>query len=173
MSAESGRSPSAPGERVFFDAVLRPHRSLSRLGFVILMVSVAAGGGIIGVAFLLAGAWPVAGFCGLEILLFYVFFRLNYRDGRAYETVRLTDRALTVRRVAPDGRTETWRVPPFWLRVTMDDPPEQFSQITLATHGRSLRIGAFLTPQERLDLARAIRAALDQYRHAPHPGAPA
>ncbi len=174
MSAvESGRSPSAPGERVFFDAVLRPYRSLSRLGFAIMMVSAAAGGGIIGVTFLLAGAWPVTGFCGLEILLFYGFFRLNYRDGRAYETVRLTDRALTVRRVAPNGRAETWRVPPFWLRVSMDDSPAHHSQIILNTHGRSLRIGAFLTPHERLDLARALRAALTEYRQAPHPGAPA
>ncbi len=172
-AAESGRSAPAPGERVFFDAVLRPYRSLSRLGFAILMVGVAVGGGVIGVTFLLAGAWPVTGFCGLEILLFYGFFRLNYRDGRAYETVRLTDRALTVRRVAPNGRAETWRVPPFWLRVSMDDPPAHHSQITLATHGRSLRIGAFLTPHERLDLARAIRAALAKYRQAPHPGAPA
>ena len=172
-AADSGRSPSVPGERVFFDAVLRPHRSLSRLGFAVLMTGVAAGGGVIGVAFFLAGAWPVTGFCGLEILLFYVFFRLNYRDGRAYETVRLTDRALTVRQVAPNGRAETWRVPPFWLRVSMDDPPAHHSQITLAPHGRSLRIGAFLAPHERLDLARAIRAALDQYRQAPHPCGPA
>jgi uncharacterized membrane protein len=163
------RSPSARGERVFLDAVLRPYRSLSRPGFAIMMVCVAGGGGLIGVTFLLAGAWPVTGFCGLEILLIYVFFRLNYRDGRAYETVRLTDRALTVRRVAPNGRAETWRLPPFWLRVSMDDPPGQFSQISLATHGRSLRIGAFLTPHERLDLARAIRAALNEYRQAPHP----
>ncbi len=172
MSAvESGRSPPAPGERVFFDAVLRPYRSLSRLGFAIMMGCVAAGGTLIGVTFLLAGAWPVTGFCGLEILFLYVFFRLNYRDGRAYETVRLTDAAMTVRRVAPNGRAETWRVPPFWLRVSMDDPPAHHSQITLASHGRSLRIGGFLTPQERLDLAHALRAALAEYRQAP--GAPA
>ncbi len=169
-AAESGRSAPARGERVFFDAVLRPYRSLSRLGFAVMMASVAAAGSLIGVGFLLAGAWPVTGFCGLEILLFYVFFRLNYRDGRAYETVRLTDAALTMRRVAPNGRAETWRVPPFWLRVSMDDPPAHHSRITLASHGRSLRIGAFLTPRERLDLARALRAALAEYRQA---GAPA
>ncbi len=172
-AAESGRSAPAPGEPVFFDAVLRPYRSLSRLGFAVMMVCVTAAGALIGVAFLLAGAWPVTGFCGLEILLLYVFFRLNYRDGRAYETVRVTDRALTVRRVAPNGRAETWRVPPFWLRVSMDDPPAHNSQITLSTHGRTLIIGAFLTPHERLDLARAIDAALAECRQAPHPCGPA
>jgi len=172
-AAAPDRSPPAPGERVFFDAVLRPYRSLSRLGFAVMMGCVAGGGVAVGVAFLMAGAWPVTGFCGLEILLLYVFFRLNYRDGRAYETVRLTDDALTVRRVAPSGRAETWRFQPFWLRVSIDEPPAHHSQITLASHGRTLAIGAFLTPHERLELARAIRAALAEYRHAPHPCAPA
>ncbi len=40
----------------------------------------------------------------------------------------------------------------------MDDPPRRDSWLTLASHGLSLRIGTFLTPEERLDLARALRA---------------
>ena len=42
----------------------------------------------------------------------------------------------------------------------MDDPPEHESQLTLASHGRRLVVGAFLTPEERLELARALGAAL-------------
>ena len=61
-AAESGRSPPARGERVYFDAVLLPFRSLSRPGFALLMVSVAAAGGVIVLTFLLAGASPVTGF---------------------------------------------------------------------------------------------------------------
>ena len=32
--------------------------------------------------FLLAGAWPVFGFFGLDVLLVYWAFRLNYRRAR-------------------------------------------------------------------------------------------
>jgi uncharacterized membrane protein len=46
----------------------------------------------------------------------------------------------------------------------MDDPPRRDSWLTLASHGLSLRIGSFLTPAERLELAQALRAALSQYR---------
>jgi uncharacterized membrane protein len=53
----------------------------------------------------------------------------------------------------------------------MDDPPEHDSQLTLRSHGRGLVIGAFLAPEERLDLANALRDALSQLRRGT--GAPA
>src|SRR5215470_12384369 len=79
---------SEPGP-VEFDAILRPHRSLGPTGFLILMSLVATVGFAAGVTFLLIGAWPVFGFCGLEVVLLYVCFRLNYRGGRCFERIRL------------------------------------------------------------------------------------
>ena len=37
----------------------------------------------------------------------------------------------------------------------------------LSSHGRTLVVGAFLSPEERLELARALRAALAAHRQAP------
>lgn len=150
-----------------FDAVLRPHRSLSPAGFAVLMSAVATVGFGAGIAFLAMGAWPVFGFCGLEVVLIYVCFRLNYRSGRMFERVRLTDGALTVERHNPRGEPLGWSFQPYWLRVTMDDPPEHDSPLTLRSHGRSLVIGSFLTPEERLDFARALNRALARQRMAP------
>jgi uncharacterized membrane protein len=42
----------------------------------------------------------------------------------------------------------------------MDDPPEHESQVTLTSHGRSLTVGSFLSPEERLDFAKALNDAL-------------
>ena len=150
--------PAAPP--VLFDAVLRPHRSLSPAGFAVLMGAVAAVGFGTGVAFLMAGAWPVFGFCGLEVLLIYVCFRLNYRSAGLFERVRLTGAALTVERRDWRGRARLWTFQPYWLRVAMDDPPRHDSRLTLSSHGRSLVIGSFLAPEERAELARALRHAL-------------
>src|SRR3546814_4716753 len=120
------------------------------------------------------GAWPVTGFCGLEILLLYIAFRLNYRSGRAYETVRLTQTDLEIRRFGPRGdEVAHWTFAPTWLRVSMDDPPHHESRLTLSSHGRSLAIGGFLTPQERLEVVQALRQALHAWRTAPPLGAPA
>ncbi len=147
-------------EPVLFDATLHPHRSLGPAGFAVLMGLVAAVGFGTGVVFLVAGAWPVFGFCGLEVLLIYVCFRLNYRSAGLFERVRLTGAALTVERRDWRGRARLWTFQPYWLRVAMDDPPLHDSRLTLSSHGRSLAIGSFLAPEERAELARALRHAL-------------
>jgi uncharacterized membrane protein len=154
-------------DAALFDAILQAHRSLSPLGFVVLMAFVCLVSFTAGIAFLIAGAWPVFGFFGLDVLLIYIAFRLSYRSGRLYETVRLTRDSLTVQRVFPSGEVKSWTFQPYWLRVEMDDPPRPDSRLRLTTHGRSLVIGSFLTPTERLEVAEALKAALATQRARP------
>ena len=54
-----------------FSALLTPHRSLNRTGFLVLMVFLSAVSFAAGLAFLLMGAWPVLGFFGLDALAIY------------------------------------------------------------------------------------------------------
>ena len=143
-----------------FDAVLEPHRSLSPYGFLILMVLIGLVGFGAGTAFMLIGAWPVVGFLGLDVLLIYLAFKVNYRSGRMHESVRLTEDTLTVIRVNARGRIQRWQFQPYWLRVNIDNPPRHDSQLTLSSHGRSLIVGSFLTPSERLAFAQALKEAL-------------
>lgn len=154
-------------DEVLFDVVLTPHRSLPARGFLLLMLAVCGISFAAGLAFFLVGAWPVVGFLGLDVLLIYLAFKLSYRAARAYESLRLTREDLTVRRVDPRGRERRWQFQPTWLQVEIDDPPRHESRLELRSHGRCLAIGGFLTPDERLDLARALRAALEQARGAP------
>jgi uncharacterized membrane protein len=152
--------------KIFFDAVLHPHRSLSRRGFVIFMAVFSAISLTVGGFFWWQGAWPIFGFFGLDILLVYWAFRRNYGSAKMYETVRLTDRELVVHRVGLKGDDQSWTFQPYWLRVSMDDPPEHESQVTLSSHGETLTIGAFLSPEERLDFAKALNEALGRCRKA-------
>ena len=161
------------GEPLLFDAVLTPYRSLSPRGFAILMGTAGLIGFAFGASFIALGAWPIFGFCGLEWLLFYVFFRLNYRAARCQEHIRMTPDAVTIERKDPRGRVQSWSFQPYWLRVEMDDPPVHESQLALASHGRRLTIGSFLSPAERHELALALRAALASARRAPQASAPA
>ena len=165
----------ADPHRTYFHAVLHPNRSLNRTGFLVLMGVLLAFNGFLGVLFLVAGAWPIAGFMGADVLLVYLAFRINYRSGRLYEEVRLTDTDLTVVRVWPSRSRRQWQFEPYWLRVHMDDPPRHESQLRLVSHGETLVIGAFLSPDERADLAQALRAALARWREPNHlrPLAPA
>jgi uncharacterized membrane protein len=96
----------------FFRAVLLPHRSLGRKGFLILMGFISALSFLTGLGFYLLGAWPVLGFFSLDMLLIYGAFRLNYRAARLYETVELTSQELRVTRVHPSGRAQSLGVQP-------------------------------------------------------------
>ncbi len=147
-----------------FDAVLQPHRSLSPRGFAILMMLLGTVSFAAGIGFVTLGAWPVMGFLGLDVLLVYVAFRLNYRAARDYETVQLTETTLHVARRGPLGVRESHAFQAHWVRVEMDDPPRDDSRLRLTSHGRSVTIGAFLTPDERLDFARALKAELARLR---------
>lgn len=164
--------PASPrrDDGVLFDAVLTPHRSLSPRGFLILMTALSLVSFAGGLFFFLVGAWPVVGFLGLDVVLVYIAFRINYRRARMYETLRLTRDTLTVRRVDHRGGETRWRFPPAWLQVLLDDPPTRRNWLTLRSHGRSLAIGGFLTAEERRGLAAALEAALIEARRVPQGG---
>lgn len=159
---------TAAERRIVFDAILHPHRSLTRVGFFAVMAVMAASSLILGTIFYLAGAWPIVGFCGLDVLVLYLALKRNFRDALIYETVRLTADELRVEKGDIKGPQRVWTFQPHWLRVAMDDPPEHESQVVLSSHGRSVVVGAFLSPAERLDFARALSAELDRLRR---PGA--
>ena len=154
-------------ENLLFDAELRPHRSLTPRGFLLLMGGLCAISFCAGIGFFLVGAWPVVGFLGADVLLIYLAFRINFRRARLYETVQLTPSDLTVKRISQSGATETWRFQPYWLQVVMDEPANPRSPLVLRSHGRTLAIGSFLAPEERQELAEALRAALEKARRQP------
>ena len=149
-----------------FRAVLTPHRSLGPKGFLGLMLTFGALSFVTGIVFLAMGAWPVLGFFGLDVLLIYLAFKLNYRSGRLFELVDVTREQLTVTRVHPSGRRESFDFNPFWARVLLSEWPDGRTELRLAAHGRELLFGQFLTDDERRDFASALKGALIDARGA-------
>ena len=77
---------------------------------------------------------------------------------------KLDASGLYVRRIEADGTAMDWRFEPYWVRIDMDDPPGSDSLLTLVSHGLRVRVGTFLTLQDRINLARALRNALKPYQ---------
>ena len=150
-----------PAEEPFFRALLTPHRSLGRTGFLVVMGAVLFGSAVTGAIFLAHGAWPVLGFCGLEVLALYVAFRLNYRAARAREEVSLSRIALDIRKTAPSGRTEEHRFNPFWACFSVARHDEiGITGMEVEAQGRHVPIGGFLNPDDRESFATAFSRAL-------------
>ena len=150
-----------------FSATLLPHRSLSRKGFIALMLVSGAINSVLSVAFALRGAWPVAGFCALAVGLLYLAFRLNYRAARMSETIVLSEPELLLTRRHPSGRTESWSFNPYWVRFQHERRDYAAVELSLASHGRKLVFGTFLSDTEKNRFAAALTAALArQKRHS-------
>jgi len=155
-------------EPTIFSAVLTPHRSLGRKGFLILMTVLGLISFATGTAFLLAGAWPVFGFCGLDVLLIYFAFRVSYRRAKAYEQVTVTPSELTVRQVSHHGRINEWTLNPLWVKLDRVVHAEfGIERLFLVSHGRRLAIAGFLGPQEKESFALALSAALGEAKRGP------
>jgi uncharacterized membrane protein len=164
MAADNDRTQ----EPTIFSAVLTPHRSLSRKGFLILMTVLGLISFATGTVFLLAGAWPVFGFCGLDVLLIYGAFRLSYRRANAYEQVTVTPSELTVRQVSHHGRISEWTLNPLWVKLDRVVHAEfGIERLFLVSHGRRLAIAGFLGPQEKESFALALSAALGEAKRGP------
>jgi uncharacterized membrane protein len=162
---EPSPDPQGPkDEDPQFSAVLTPHRTLGPRGFLVFMAAISTISFATGLMFYLMGAWPVMGFMGLDVLLVYVAFRINFRALRVYETVALTPEALTVTRVAPNGRSRSWRFNPYWVRLNLDERVGRMSELSLASHGQRLVVGNFLTDPEREEFAAALKDALHAAR---------
>jgi len=155
---------SQPG---FFDAFLYPNRSLPGTGFMVVMTIVILVNITLGSVFYSVGAWPVLGFCGLDIFLVWLAFKLSYRQGRMHERVRMTANELLVSRVMPSGHETRWQLQPFWTRVEIDQRGEHEVRVRVLSRGRTLILGSFLSPKERESFGDALKAALIDIRMVP------
>ena len=155
-------------EPTIFSAVITPHRSLGRVGFWILIGGYGAVSFIAGLAFLLMGAWPVFGFFGLDVLLLYWAFKLNYRHAAAYEEVKVTPAALTVRKVSHRGIAREWVLNPLWVKLDKVVHEEfGIERLFLVSRGKQLVIASFLGPDEKASFAKALGAAINEAKRGP------
>jgi len=162
-------SPGFADAGLFFERVLSPHRSLPPRRLHLLMLALGLISLAVSIGFVSIGAWPVIGFFGLDVALVYVAFRLNYRSARCSETIRLAGDAFTVERVSVQGERRMWRFQPFWLRVILEERNDESNRLLVASHGRSLVIGDFVTPAARRELAALICEGLRRWRDSLNP----
>ncbi|MHA7872331.1 MAG: DUF2244 domain-containing protein [Hyphococcus sp.] len=149
-----------------FDAVLYPNRSLPNTGFWLVMSVVIGANVLFGSYFFAIGAWPVIGFCGLDVFAVWLAFKISYRQGRLRERVRVTEDEMLVARVLPSGHETRWRLQPYWTRVEIEKPVGHESQVRVTSKGGTLILGAFLSPPERGRFADALADALMRARGA-------
>ena len=164
----TGNEFDADAEPRIFSALLTPHRSLNRTGFLAVMIFLSVVSFVTGIVFLMIGAWPVFGFFGLDVLVIWWAFRVNFRTARASEEIVVTPSELRVRRVSHRGHVAEWVLNPLWVRLEQEADEEfGIERLYLVSRGRRLIVGHFLGPEEKASFAKALMEALNAARRGP------
>jgi len=142
-----------------------PHRSLSKTGFKILMLFITIlclGGGII---FWQLGAWPVFGFLGLDILLVYFAFKINYNRGNIYENLKIVSQKIRVSRSFPSGKLQVWDLDPHWTKVEIIKKHNNVN-LLISSEGKVVSIGSFLNNFDKEKLLETLNHSINSYKES-------
>ena len=140
---------------------LWPNQSLTRPGLRWFM-GISAG-------FLMLPLFSIGGtavFWGLIPFLLLAFWgiwyaiRRNSRNLSMSETLWIWRDEVRVERREPNGARLRWQAEPIRVRIQIHKDAQIEDYLTLSGGGRVIELGAFLSPEERVDLAAEIEAGL-------------
>lgn len=155
----------SPPPGTAFEAVIIPHRSLTRAGLRWLVGFICLLSTLVSLGLFYLGAWPVIAFNGAEIALAIVLLRRNARASRASEMLLLSEEGLRVVRTDMAGRRKERRLQSAWLRAELEERAGRVPALWLSSRGNRMEVGADLGEAEKRDLAAALAAALHRHRH--------
>ena len=158
----------APVDQTLFSARLTPHRSLTQANFRLLLMIFCVAALVTALPFIFLGAWPVMGFMGLDVALFYLAFRANFRDAHAYEDVSVTALDLHLAKVSPKGARADYHFNPLWVRLEKEEDEEfGLQKLAVASRGSRVEVANYLDPDRKAAFARDLSGALAQARRGP------
>lgn len=148
----------------YFDLTLTPNRSLDRRHARWIVLGVGAVMGLMALRMYFLGAWLVVPFLAIDVALIAWAFRASYRSGTGYETLRLSDDDLVVRRRSPQGRERSIRLEPLWTTATLERLAMKQNRLWLTARDRRVAVGRFLSPAEREAIYAVIVDGLERFR---------
>ena len=114
----------------------------------------------VGIFFWHIGAWPVFGFLGLDVFLLYYAFRINYKSGEIFETIKLIKQNLLITRNFPSGKKQTWNLEPYWTKVEILNPATHQHNLIIKSKNKVVSLGSFLNYNDKKILLKKIESAL-------------
>jgi uncharacterized membrane protein len=153
-------------DMIFMDAEIRPHRSLSERGFIILISIVTFLNCCSAAVFLAMGAYFVPMFLGLDVLAVLIAFLASFASARQIERVRVTDSQVRVTHETPKWSRVVWESPTAFTRVSVLTEDDRAVDVRLALSGKEAQVAAALSPSERAEFAKALQGAIQDARKA-------
>ncbi len=145
---------------LYMDAEIRPHRSLSERGFIILIAVVTLANCASAAVFILLKAFYVPFFLGIDVIAVVVAFLASFRAARQVQRVRVNAREIVVTHETPKWRRVLWESPTAFTRVNVQREEGRAIGVRLSLSGREVSVAQWLSPRERGEFADALEDAI-------------
>ena len=139
-----------------------PNRSLSSEGTLVVFVILAIGLAIPIIPFIGSEVGiTLTLFSGVTFYLFLVFLGKSFQSGQLYEEIKISSGKIEITHKEKNKKKLTWEGNPFWAKVVMEEKENKVENyLTIQEKGRHIELGAFLSPNERINLKNEIQNAL-------------
>ncbi|HEY8573558.1 DUF2244 domain-containing protein [Phenylobacterium sp.] len=158
--AISGRILHPMSASLYMDAEIRPHRSLSERGFIVLISLVTVANCASAAVFLMMGATLVPIFLGFDMLAIFVAFLVSFHASKTVERVQVSALDVRVVRETPRDSVVVWESPTAFTRIAVERDEDRVVGVKLALSGRETPVGSALSPRERAEFAKALDRAI-------------
>jgi uncharacterized membrane protein len=146
---------------LYMDAEIKPNRSLSERGFIILISIITAANVASAIVFLRLHANVVPIFLAVDVVAIIVAFLASFRAARMIERVQVSAAEVKVTYEAGDRVRVVWESPTAFTRVTAErDEEDRCTALRLALSGRQTAVAVALSPRERSEFAKALEEAI-------------
>lgn len=145
---------------LYMDAEIRPNRSLSQRGFVILIAAITALNCVSAAVFLSMGAHFVPIFLGLDLVAIVVAFLVSFHAAKRVERVQVTASAVRVVHETPRWSKLVWESPTAFTRLGLERDEARVVGVRLMLSGRQVAVAEALSPVERAQFAEALEQAI-------------
>jgi len=146
---------------LYMDAEIRPNRSLSERGFVILISVITAANVASAAVFVKLGAHWVLPFLGIDLVAIIVAFLVSFRAARVIERIQVSPAEVKVSYETPKDVRVVWESPTAFTRITVEkDEEDRVMALRLALSGKETAVAAALSPGERGEFAKALEEAI-------------
>ena len=109
---------------------------------------------------MLKGAWPVFGFFGLDVLLVYIFFKINFKSGKKKEIIILTENQLIIEFYNEKKISKTHYLDANWLKINLTKFKNEISKLKISSKNKSVIVGSFLRYKEKKNIVKSLKTAL-------------
>ncbi len=147
-------------ETVYLETALRPNASIGIRGQVLLIAFFCSFALGFALFYVKAGAWPVAGFFGLDILALVLAVYFNWRGQAQVTFVRVDETHLRLWHKQWGRADKKLDLPVAFVRVELEPLRRQSNLLKLCYGTESWSLGGFLSPKARKEAAETIRQAV-------------